>query len=437
MGALFFPYISKEFGLLQNPPGGDGLLVGWIAILCERALHHHSKTRLDILADSPVNRRATAHLLDQHPSQLAELLVLEHHASALIIGECIIEGYLIVGEPKLHATRVCLSDFFCERDELLYHFGRSKEVVLVLLDGPIEHDRELPALYGVLAQPQDYLVIEHLLEQLHCQISMLHSLHLRQELIREHREVGLLHARRGEDVHNTFSNKRLVYDLPNSRADVLRPWCTLWLELHEPRLDSLEEPALIAYFHSGGARHGERERMGEAHHLSNETLLAILFLLLLAGRARFSPGFIKREDMLLRLQNDAELLVGVGREVPVIIKVVEHLLHYFVLLNHHLDGLLLCDSRVALAPALRIGGERLLQVSSEADVVHNKATGLVLVDAIHPRDGLHEIVPTHEFVYVHRVEARHIKAGKPHVADDNHLERATRILEAVGELPTI
>ena len=75
--------------------------------------------------------------------------------------------------------------------------------------------------------------------------------------------------------------------------------------------------------------------------------------------------------------------------------------------------------RLARAAALGVGRQRLLQLVGEAEVVDHQPAGLVLEHAVHPGDGLHQAVPAHRLVDVHRVQARRVEAGQPHVAHDH------------------
>ena len=95
-----------------------------------------------------------------------------------------------------------------------------------------------------------------------------------------------------------------------------------------------------------------------------------------------------------------------------------------VFLVHRGDGLFRVVGRVALAAALGVGGERSLELISEAEGIHDQAAGLVREHAVHPGDGLHRLVG------IHRVQAGRVETGQPHVAHDDDLERALRVLEA-------
>ncbi len=82
---------------------------------------------------------------------------------------------------------------------------------------------------------------------------------------------------------------------------------------------------------------------------------------------------------------------------------------------------------LAGAAALGVGRQRLLQLVGEAEVVDDQPARLVLEDAVHAGDGLHQAVAAHRLVDVHRVQARRVEAGQPHVAHDHDLERVVRV----------
>ncbi len=108
------------------------------------------------------------------------------------------------------------------------------------------------------------------------------------------------------------------------------------------------------------------------------------------------------------------------------VEAVEQAAADLVLLEHHGDGLVLVDRGLAGAAALGVGRQRLLQLVGEAEVVDDQAAGLVLEHAVDARDRLHQPVAAHRLVDVHRVQARGVEAGQPHVAHDHELERVRR-----------
>jgi hypothetical protein len=112
---------------------------------------------------------------------------------------------------------------------------------------------------------------------------------------------------------------------------------------------------------------------------------------------------------------------------------VEDVRALLVALEHQRHGLLLVERRLALAAALGVGVQGLLELVGEAQVVDDEAARLVPEHAVHARDGLHETVPLHRLVDVHRVHARGVEAREPHVADDDELERVARVLEPLGQ----
>ena len=115
------------------------------------------------------------------------------------------------------------------------------------------------------------------------------------------------------------------------------------------------------------------------------------------------------------------------------VEAVEEAAADLVLLQHHGDGLLLVDRRLSCAAALGVGRQRLLQLVREAQVIDDQPARLVLEDAVHARNGLHQPVAAHRLVHVHRVQARRVEAGQPHVAHDDDLERVVRVPEPLRQ----
>ena len=115
------------------------------------------------------------------------------------------------------------------------------------------------------------------------------------------------------------------------------------------------------------------------------------------------------------------------------VEAVEQAAADLVLLEHHGDGFGLVDRGLAGAAALRVGRERLLQLVGEAEVVDDQPAGLVLEHPVHARDRLHQPVPAHRLVDVHRVQARRVEAGQPHVAHDHDAGTGRRVAEPVRQ----
>ena len=80
-----------------------------------------------------------------------------------------------------------------------------------------------------------------------------------------------------------------------------------------------------------------------------------------------------------------------------------------------------------------VGRQRFLQVIGQTEIIHDQAAGLVFVDTVDARNGLHQTMPLHGFVNVHGVQRRDIETRQPHIADDDDLERVVGVLEAFGK----
>ena len=99
---------------------------------------------------------------------------------------------------------------------------------------------------------------------------------------------------------------------------------------------------------------------------------------------------------------------------------------------HHRNRFRLVDGGVSGAAALRIGGQRLLQVLGQPQVVDDQAAGLVLEHAVDAGDRLHQPMAAHRLVDVEGVEAGRVEAGQPHIAHQHDLQRIIRVAEALG-----
>ena len=80
-------------------------------------------------------------------------------------------------------------------------------------------------------------------------------------------------------------------------------------------------------------------------------------------------------------------------------------------------------------------GERLLAAGRRGRGSRRPGRPACPEHAVHARDGLHQPVAAHRLVDVHRVQARRVEAGEPHVAHDHELERVGRVLEALWRAP--
>src|SRR5690606_38250085 len=62
-----------------------------------------------------------------------------------------------------------------------------------------------------------------------------------------------------------------------------------------------------------------------------------------------------------------------------------------------------------------------------------EAAGLVAEDPVDPRNSLHEAVAAHGLVDIQRVHTGAVKAGQPHIPDDDQLQGVRWILETLCE----
>ena len=115
------------------------------------------------------------------------------------------------------------------------------------------------------------------------------------------------------------------------------------------------------------------------------------------------------------------------------VEAVEQRAAHLVLLQHHRDRFVLVQRRLSLASALGVGGEGLLQVLGQPQVVDDQAAGLVLEHAVHAGDGLHQPVAAHRLVDVHGVQAGRVEAGQPHVPHQHNPQRVAGVAEPLRQ----
>ncbi len=96
----------------------------------------------------------------------------------------------------------------------------------------------------------------------------------------------------------------------------------------------------------------------------------------------------------------------------------EHRPHDFVLLDQDADRFGFVDAGLVAVAGRILAEARSCEVLRNADVIHDQAGRLVAEHPVHAGDGLHQAVPLHRLVDIHRVHARRVEAGQPHVAHD-------------------
>ena len=105
---------------------------------------------------------------------------------------------------------------------------------------------------------------------------------------------------------------------------------------------------------------------------------------------------------------------------------------YFSCISGH--RVVLIQRRLPDAAALGVGGERPLQFVGEAQVVdHQPRRACPRKTPVDAGDGLHQAVPAHRLVDVHRVQAGRVEARQPHVPHQHDAQRVGGVTEAVRE----
>ena len=183
--------------------------------------------------------------------------------------------------------------------------------------------------------------------------------------------------------------------------------------LRQRRPDVLEQRHVVADADRFGMRHRQRERLRQLAHGLQAARLAVLL----------------REHVLQRRRQQMEPLGRRSHRPCGPVEPVEQAAADLVLLQHHLDRLLLVQRRLPPAAALGVGRQRPLQLVGQAEVVDDESPRLVPEHAVDPRDCLHQPMAAHRLVHVHRVQARRVEAREPHVAHEHHAERVGGVAE--------
>jgi hypothetical protein len=294
--------------------------------------------------------------------------------------------------------------------------------VVVGVEGLLELLAEDLALHEVALGADLEFVLEQLLQQLGGDVLVLEAAHFGEELVAQDADVRLGQPGGGEDVdHLAFGGDGLAHELADGGVDLLGRLAVAAALLVQRGLQGLEKAHVVADrrgFIAGGA---EGEGAGELRHHLHPALLAVFLF----------------EDVLLPGGDELQAL---GRRAVVHLSQLKPcIMSQAMPCFSSITAMACAVSKVgfALAAALGVGGERLLELIGEAEVIHHQAAGLVAEDAVHAGDGLHEAVALHRLVGIHRVQAGRVEAGQPHVAHDHDAERVLGVLEAVRQLAAL
>ena len=155
----------------------------------------------------------------------------------------------------------------------------------------------------------------------------------------------------------------------------------------------------------------QRERLAHGECDIGKSLLAILLPQHMVGRT-------------------CQALVRRRQKIAVVIA-VQHATQDIQLFCQHGIGFRRIHRRFSAPLAGGVFLERALQLVGNADVVHHQAALFILEHAIHPSNGLHQVMSLHRLVHVQGMHARRIKTGQPHIAHKHDAQRVVRFLEAL------
>ena len=140
-----------------------------------------------------------------------------------------------------------------------------------------------------------------------------------------------------------------------------------------------------------------------------------------------------RENVFLRSGEETEPFRGGSGGPCRPVEAVKQAAADLVFLQHGPDRLALVDCGFPCSATVGVRRERLLEFVGESDVIDDEAARLVHEYPVDPGDGLHQPVAAHRLVHIHRVQARRIEAGKPHVAHQHHAQRIASGAKPFGQ----
>ena len=211
-----------------------------------------------------------------------------------------------------------------------------------------------------------------------------------------------------ENIHDFRRHDGTADDLLHGQVSLRRGLARARRALRERRPDGLKKTHLVADFSRFVAGGCEGERLGERQNSVVEAAMRAFLAFL--GRFPGRLALLHVEHPLDRAGKGSEPLLRRAAKPGAVVETVEHVAHDLVLLQQHGDGLGLVDARVFLVVA-GILAEGRFQVLGDADVVHDQPGWLVAEHPVHAGDRLHEAMPPHGLVNVHRVHARRVEAG--------------------------
>ena len=202
-------------------------------------------------------------------------LVAEDLDRAVVGLQSVVEGQLFFAEAELLAAGVGLSDLLGQADQFLDHLGGLDGPALVAENGLLQHLCERSGLHYVAAAPAVHLALQQPSQCLDGQVALEQAPHFGQELLRQHRDVGLVQAGRCEDVEHALRGDGPGDDLADGVVEVLFEAGLAGGGLRQRRGHRLEEGHVVPDGHSGRIGHGQRERLGQLAHRGCAPILAV------------------------------------------------------------------------------------------------------------------------------------------------------------------
>ena len=164
--------------------------------------------------------------------------------------------------------------------------------------------------------------------------------------------------------------------------------------------------------------HSQGIGLRQSQHCGNKTLAAIF----------------QTHDVLLALQDDAQLIAGACLKILLVWIAMHHVLQNLELFLHDGHGFFLNLRRITLTACIRIKRQSIFQIRCDPQVINDQTTGFVFVYPIHPCNGLHQVMAFHRLINVQRVHTGCIKTGKPHVAHNDQFQLVIIVFHALSQI---
>jgi len=138
-------------------------------------------------------------------------------------------------------------------------------------------------------------------------------------------------------------------------------------------------------------------------------------------------------DIVRRRFENVEFVPRAGVGVRLIVEARHNVLNHFELGEQQPDRHLLIEGEVAFAAALGVNFQGFSEFIGHTQIIDNQAALFLKVNAVDAGDRLHQVVPLHRLVDIHRVKDGGIEPSEPHIADDDEFEVIGGVFEPLRQ----